>query len=251
MTPDAGHEARYRAIAADLAAKIRSGHYAPGDALPPQRELSAAYGVTLMTLRQALRELSDERLIVQRPGKGTFVAPPHLAYQLDSLRSLADDLRKQGHDVRTSVAGRAMRRVPARIAAQLRLRPAETALRLERVREFAGRPAVHQVSWVRRPVAEQIRERDFTAVSLYTALADAGVAVARASEVVRPGLLDATGARHLHEPQGSAVLVSSRVTYTLDGTPVVADQATILGSMMEIRTERAAGGLSLTWGATS
>lgn len=30
MTPDAGHEARYRAIAADLAAKIRSGHYAPG-----------------------------------------------------------------------------------------------------------------------------------------------------------------------------------------------------------------------------
>ncbi|MFD0475186.1 GntR family transcriptional regulator [Nonomuraea thailandensis] len=47
MSTDAGHEARYRAIAADLAAKIRSGHYAPGEALPPQRELSASYGVTL------------------------------------------------------------------------------------------------------------------------------------------------------------------------------------------------------------
>ena len=67
--------ARYRAIAADLAAKIRDGSYAPGDALPGQRELSTVYGVTLMTLRQALRELSDEGLIVQRPGKGTFVAP--------------------------------------------------------------------------------------------------------------------------------------------------------------------------------
>ncbi|TDB97976.1 GntR family transcriptional regulator [Nonomuraea longispora] len=250
MTADAVHETRYRAIAADLAAKIRSGDYAPGEALPPQRELSASYGVTLMTLRQALRQLSDERLIVQRPGKGTFVAPPHLAYQLDSLRSLVDDLRQQGHDVRTAVAGRAVRRAPARIAAELRLRPGETALRLERVREFAGRPAVHQVSWVRRPVADRIRDRDFTAVSLYTALADAGVAVARASEVVRPGLLDAA-ARHLDEPQGSPVLVSTRITYTLDATPVVSDHATILGSMMEIRTERAATGLSLTWGAAT
>ena len=60
--------ARYRAIAADLAAKIRDGHYAPGEALPAQRELSAAYGVTLMTLRQALRELDAEGLIFQRPG---------------------------------------------------------------------------------------------------------------------------------------------------------------------------------------
>src|SRR6478735_4885406 len=82
-------------------------------------------------------------------------------------------------------------------------------------------------------------------------LADTGVTVARASEVVRPGLLDPAAARHLHEPQGSPVLVSSRITYTLDATPVVSDHATILGSMMEIRTERAATGLSLTWGATS
>ncbi|MBX6381398.1 MAG: GntR family transcriptional regulator [Microbispora sp.] len=251
MTPDAGHEARYRAIAADLAAKIRSGEYAPGEALPPQRELSASYGVTLMTLRQALRLLSDEKLIVQQPGRGTFVAPPHLAYQLDSLRSLADDLRKQGHDVRTVVTGRAMRRAPARVAARLRLPPGETALRLERVREFGGRPAVHQVSWVRRPVADAIRDRDFTVVTLYSALADAGVVVARASEVVRPGLLDSAAARHLHEPQGSPVLVSTRITYTLDATPVVYDHATVLGSMMEIRTERAATGLSVTWGATS
>jgi GntR family transcriptional regulator len=111
--------ARYRAIAADLAAKIRDGHYAPGEA---QRELSAAYGVTLMTLRQALRELCAEGLIVQRPGKGTFVTPPHLAYQLGSLRSFADDLREQGHEVRTIVVARAQRRVPARIAARLQVR---------------------------------------------------------------------------------------------------------------------------------
>ncbi|GAA4606843.1 hypothetical protein GCM10023195_25240 [Actinoallomurus liliacearum] len=250
MARDTGHEARYRTIAADLAAKIRAGHYAPGEALPPQRELSASYGVTLMTLRQALRRLSDEGLIVQRHGRGTYVAPPHLAYQLGSLRSLADDLREQGHEVRTVVLGRSVRKVPAGVAARLRARPGETALRLERLREFAGRPAIHQVSWVRQPYAERVRDRDFTGVSLYGALADAGVAVARAAETIRPGLLDAALAEHLEEPAGSPVFTSERITYTLDGAAVVDDHATILGSMMEISTDRAATGLSLTWGAT-
>jgi GntR family transcriptional regulator len=251
MTRDSGHEARYRAIAADLAGKIRTGHYAPGEALPAQRELSASYGVTLMTLRQALRQLSDDGLIVQQAGRGTFVAPPHLAYQLGSLSSLADDLRKQGHEVRTVVVGRSVRRAPGWVAGQLRTPPGDGALRLERVREFAGRPAIHQVSWVRQPYGDQIRDRDFTAVSLYAALADAGVVVARASETIRPELLDGTIAEHLGEDPGRPVFVSDRITYTLDATAVVVDRATILGSMMEVRTERAATGLSLNWGATS
>jgi GntR family transcriptional regulator len=239
----------YRGIAADLAAKIRSGHYAPGVALPAQRELSAAYGVTLMTLRQALRQLSDDGLIVQQPGRGTFVSPPHLAYQLGALQSLVDDLRKQGHDVRTTVLARTVRRAPATVAAQLRIRDGDTALRLERLREFGGRAAIHQVSWIRQPHADRIRGHDFGTDSLYGVLADAGVAVARATETIRPGTLTAVTARHLREPAGNPVFVSDRITHTLDGTAVVADRATILGSMMEIRTERAATGLSLNWGA--
>ncbi|MEV6924726.1 GntR family transcriptional regulator [Dactylosporangium sp. NPDC051485] len=231
-------EPRYRAIAADLAAKIHAGVYPAGAALPAQRELSTAYGVTLMTLRQALRELSDEGLIVQQPGRGTYVSPPHLAYRLGSLRSLADDLREQGHAVRTVV-------VAAELCPSPRFGPG--ALRLERVREFAGRPSVHQVSWVSPALADRLIGVDFTAVALYAALADAGVAVARAAETIRPALLDPISRVYLHEPAGTAVFVSERLTYTLDGAVVVDDRAVILGDAMEIRAERAATGLSMTW----
>src|SRR5258705_11379249 len=92
-------EPRYRAIAADLAAKIHAGHYAAGSALPAQRELSTAYGVTLMTLRQALRQLSDEGLIVQQAGRGTLLSPPPLAYRPGSPRRLAGRGAAQGHTV--------------------------------------------------------------------------------------------------------------------------------------------------------
>ncbi|MFF5230195.1 GntR family transcriptional regulator [Dactylosporangium sp. NPDC000521] len=236
-------EPRYRSIAADLAEKIRAGEYAPGAALPGQRDLSHSYGVTLMTLRQALRHLSDEGLIVQRAGKGTYVAPPHLAYRLGPLRNLADDLREQGLEVQTRVLDQALRRPPSPVAVLL----GAPALRLERVRAFAGRPAVHQVSWVRKPFGNRIRSADFATASLYLTLADAGVAVARASETIRPAVLEEELAGHLHAAVGTPVFVSERITYSLDDTPIVADRAVILGDMMEIRAARAASGLSLTW----
>ncbi|WP_203903904.1 GntR family transcriptional regulator [Virgisporangium aliadipatigenens] len=236
--------ARYHEIAADLAAKILNGQYEPGAALPPQRELSATYRVTLMTLRQALRMLSDDGLVVQQPGKGTYVAPATMAYQLDTLRSLEEDLRDQGSEVRTEVLTQLVRRPPAAVAATLNLPVGRSALLLERVRHVGGRPGVHQVSWV---VPTGLRETDFTKHSLYAALAGTGMVVARAAERIRPEALPGIVARILGEPQGTPVFVSDRTTYLLDGTPVVTDRATILGRVMEIRTERAAAGVSIRW----
>jgi GntR family transcriptional regulator len=170
---------------------------------------------------------------------------------LGSLRSFTEDLRDQGYVVRTEVVSQTVRRLPARVAAQLQARDADSGLRLERVREFGGRRAIHQVSWVAPPHGERLRDIDFTAVSLYSALSELDVRVARAAEAIRPDVLDDKLARLLAAPVGTPVLVSERVTSAPDGTIVVTDRATILGSMMHISTERAADRLSLRWGAGS
>ena len=105
MAANERREPKYATIAADLEAKIKDGEYRPGQALPGQRDLSAAYGVTLMTLRQALALLTDRGLVSQHPGRGTFVSTPKAAYSMGSLRSLSDDLRAQGHTVDTVGTG--------------------------------------------------------------------------------------------------------------------------------------------------
>jgi GntR family transcriptional regulator len=230
----------YRRIAEDLAGKVRAGVYRPGEALPAQRELSAQYGVTLMTLRQALQELRDQGLIVQQAGRGTFVAPVQAAYRVDTLRSFVEDLREQGHDVTTDVLSAAVVTDPATD------RP---ALRLERLRLLGGRPAIHQTSWVPQPWGSRLLDEDFRRISLYVALAEAGVTIVRASERIVPGLLTDPVAGHLRRPAGSAVFVSERTTYAMDEQPVVVDRAVILGDLMEIRAERAATRLHLEWGA--
>ena len=236
-------ESKYVAIAADLTAKIRNGWYQPGAVLPSQRELSVAYDVTLATLRQALQLLERDGLVSQQAGRGTFVAEPRVAYQLDSLHSLADDLRIQGQALATEVVAKALRRTPASVNL-----PSERSLRLERVRVLAGRPAVHQVSWVAEPYGSRLAAVDFRAVSLYQALAEEDVVVHRALERLRPTLLADPTASLLGQPTGIAVFVSERTTYGIDDVPVVFDRATILGDAMEVRTERAATKLSMRWG---
>nr|WP_062332581.1 GntR family transcriptional regulator [Herbidospora sakaeratensis] len=239
---------RYRVIADDLSDKIRSGHYRAGEALPAQRELSASYGVTMMTLRQALQVLSGEGLIEQRAGRGTYVTRPGAEYPLDTLRSLGDDLRRQGHPLRTEVVSAALRPAPRSLTRLLGDAPAGLrALRLVRVRHLGDRPVVHQISWVAEPHASAVRAADFTEVPLYTALADAGARIHRATERIRPALLTAPVAARLRRPAGGPVFVSERVTYDDRGTPIVVDHATILGEWMEIRAERKATDLSLHW----
>jgi GntR family transcriptional regulator len=247
MAGSVRREPKYAAIAADLEAKIKAGRHAYGSALPPQRDLSASYGVTLMTLRQALQVLSDRGLVTQHPGRGTYVSAPKAAYDMGSLHSLADDLRAQGHPVDTALLSRARRRPPARVADQLGTDPHGSVLRIERLRRLAGVPAIHQVSWVPAPYAEALRDVDFTVTSLYDALAGQGAEVRRAQERLLPAVLDATVGALLDRPAGTPVFVSDRVTYGADDAVLVVDRATILGESIEIRTVRVADSVSMRW----
>jgi GntR family transcriptional regulator len=243
---------KYEQIRKDLAAAIRQGNYRPGEALPSQRDLSASYGVTLMTLRQALSLLSDEGLVVQQPGRGTFVAPPKLAYQRKTLRSLSDELRSQGIDVQTEVIRLGNRQAPASVCAVLGISRGQRALRIERLRIVDGKPAVHQVSWVPESVADSIRDVDFTEVTLFAALAEhAGLAISRGSETIRPALVGREAARHLRIADGSPIFLSERVTVGIDDSPMVFDRASITGDHLVIRAERVSNTMSWSWGVLS
>lgn len=63
---------------ARLVQTIRLAVVAPGESLPPERELAALYGVSRDTVREAIRELADTGFLVRRRGRygGTFVADP-------------------------------------------------------------------------------------------------------------------------------------------------------------------------------
>ncbi|WP_326535389.1 GntR family transcriptional regulator [Pseudorhodoferax sp.] len=64
----------YRQIVDQIAARVMAGDWAPGSALPSIRELAAANGVSVITVKRAYLELEHAGVIVTRHGKGSFVA---------------------------------------------------------------------------------------------------------------------------------------------------------------------------------
>jgi GntR family transcriptional regulator of arabinose operon len=45
----------------------------PGDAIPTEAELADRYGVSVGTVRRALRQLVDQEILYRQPGRGTFL----------------------------------------------------------------------------------------------------------------------------------------------------------------------------------
>lgn len=64
---------KYIAIADALCRDIRNGRLAPGDRLPPQRELSYALGVNFGTVTKAYALAAERGLVRGEIGRGTFV----------------------------------------------------------------------------------------------------------------------------------------------------------------------------------
>ena len=60
-------------IAEQIRSSILSGEFAPGDKLPPERELAEMFGVSRPSVREALNVLASSGLVMSYQGGGTVV----------------------------------------------------------------------------------------------------------------------------------------------------------------------------------
>jgi GntR family transcriptional regulator len=107
MAPEARKRkpSRYRDIAARLQKDIRLGRYDIGKLLPTETELMTRHSASRQTVREALRILNDQGLIVRRAGLGSVVIasePPVLFTH--SVKSLTEWLRYSNETYRDVVA---------------------------------------------------------------------------------------------------------------------------------------------------
>ncbi|MGP3956758.1 GntR family transcriptional regulator [Nonomuraea sp. 3N208] len=239
LTGSQGGEPKYQAIYRDLLAQIDGGAFAPGEPLPAQRELSDYYGVSLMTVRQALQRLSAEGRIEQRQGLGTFVAGNVIPYQMNSLGSLAEDLAGQGIDLRTVLLGTLRALPPAAVRAELGLSSDAEVTVIERLRVVDGTPVIHQLSYTPLDLGGDPADGELERTPLYRLIEErCGVSPAWATEAIRPVVLSEEEAALLRRPVGDAALMSTRVTYDAEDRAVLADRAVMCAAQIVFTTRR-------------
>lgn len=161
----------HRQIEEDLRRLIHGGILPPGSTLPPEVELSRAYGVGRQTVRMALSHLASDDLIVRQAGRGTFIKTQQdrLKFYLD--RSFTRQMAEMGLKAHSKVLEKSSGVINDTSPEPLRDRSGEPYLRLVRLR-LGGSEAVGIQSTMiltgRCPGIEQV---DFNQNSLYDVLA--------------------------------------------------------------------------------
>lgn len=224
---------RYHQIAQALRARVVAA--GPGERLDNQRSLAREFGVTLMTLRQALELLERDGLIARRHGLGTFVARPAIDYDILHLRALAGDLSALGEDVATRFLRSHFTVAEARVAEALTLPEGAPVFALERLRLVDGAPVSFQTSYLPAPLGEEIAKADLTVTPLRQVLTHKlGIDITGARETVSAVPLPGPAARELGCRPGVPAFRSDRVSTGPDDAPLVYDRVFIPGDRFRI-----------------
>ncbi|PKW16504.1 GntR family transcriptional regulator [Saccharopolyspora spinosa] len=212
----------YEVIRDDLIDQITTGALPSESRLPSEKELAEQYGVSRMTVRQALDSLGRDRLVVRRRGSGTFVAPPRArSRRLNRLGPFSDDVAGNVDTVTTIELRREVLKPPSDIAKILGLGASDEAVQLVRLRTVDDTPAAVQDSWIPLTIAPGLARSNLIDGSLYHTLAErCGVAVSWADQEITAAPATNELARWLDVKVNAPLIEAHRTTHDEAGRTV-------------------------------
>jgi len=201
--------------------RIAKGEYAPGSQIPSENELCLELNVSRVTLRNALRELVRDGLLVKAQGKGTFVSaePPKLLAPV-KYAGFLDELQERV--LKLKIAAVDMQTVPAsaELIDTLRLRDGVEVTRIRRLRHVDNEPFSWTVNYLPLEIGARVRERDLQSIPLLRILQDdLKIPIIHARETIEASPADPEVAQQLGIPALYPVLHMKRVMFTTGDRP--------------------------------
>lgn len=211
----------YHQLKQALRNEIEQGVYKPGDRLPSEPELIREYGISRITVRQALDELEAEGLIIRRHGKGTYVAERRIEQDLVRLTDFVEDMQQAGLAASSQVLNFLCETATPAIAAALKMEEGAQVMRLERLRLADNRPIAFDVTWLPLHFGKLLTEEDLNKETIYHILETRyGIAVETGTFHITAAVASTRQASLLDVAPGCALLVIQRISYTNGGVPV-------------------------------
>lgn len=227
---------------------IEGGGAKPGEQLPGEPELCRIFDVSRTVIRQALRDLELQGLIVREKGKGTFVAEPKLREALfQELTGFYGDMAAKGRPPVSRVLKQEIIPAARKIAAYLRLKQGAPVVHIDRLRFVDGEPLVLVATYLPAARCSGLEQVDFTRRSLYAYLETAyGLVIDRGRRVLEAVPASDYEAGLLGIKKGAPLILLDSVSYLADGSPIEYYHALHRGdrSRFEVELIRVRGGES-------
>ena len=210
----------YRQLLAILRRSITDQQLHLGAELPREAELARDFGVSLITVRQALRDLATEGLIVKRPAKRAVVSNKRSRENGEvAFRSFAE-IAASARDRRLAI--RSYRKERSRRAAlALGVEPATMLPCLRAVLEAGGSPLGETTIYFAPDVGTRLKRADFDDVVVFRSVQRRlGITLAGARITVRAETADERIAERLGTRAGAPILTVEMLYAAQSGEPL-------------------------------
>lgn len=195
-----------------LILRLRSGEWVNEERIPAERTLCEMFGVSRITVRQALEALQREGWIERRQGSGTIVRIPGFEQRLDSFYSFDDEIRRAGSVPSSRVLDLSVLPCTVDWAEKLGVPEGEPVLILDRLRLADGQPCASERSVVPLRYTTGITRERIEQKGLYASMREcSGIMPGKAVETIRAVALSVEQASCLGTKKGSPALMVDRV----------------------------------------
>lgn len=188
-----------------------------GEAIPSERQLSAEFGVSRLTLRAALDDLVREGYLVRRRGAGTFVSEPKIAQEL-TMTSFTEDMRRRGMTPASRTLELRIVAAGARLGRILHVSPSEPVMVAKRLRLADRETMAMETLHVPERLVPGLTAKELEERSFYELLEDRyGIVIVGGTQTIEPTVTNEEESAALGVPLHSPAFLFERVTHAEDG----------------------------------
>jgi len=209
----------YYQLANLLTEKIVSRELLTGDRLPTEVELVQQYGISRITVRQALRLLEEEGLIRREVGRGTFVTEYRPFTGALKVEGSLEDVISLGQNPVKVIDVQTVKAAPED-AEKMGIPVRSLIVRARRIRLYHDEPYSHIVNDLPAEIGKKLTKSDWKGVILKIIEDKLGIPLRDAEQTVRAALADSQLARLLNTKVGAPLLAVERLVRTDHGRVV-------------------------------
>ena len=195
-----------------ITSAIKDGTLTPGSRIPTEAYLQTKFDISRVTIRRAMKALTESGTIERHPGKGTFVSKRKIQRSISSILSFTEICRMQG--LRASSKTLRMDVIDANEEeiSLMHLKPNAKILLLERLRFADNIPVTIETSRLPEKFFFLLEE-DLTDKSMYVILKKHGITLTNSSKTLEIVFANFKDAKLLNVPKNHPLLcITGQVT---------------------------------------
>ncbi len=225
----------YVQIKESLRQRIVGGEFVAHQRLPSEAALMQSFGVSRITVRQALRDLHKDGLVFSSQGKGTFVSMPKAVQDVHRLEGFGEAMERQGYATFARVICTQERQPPEEVRNALQLAENEEVVEVKRVRYLNNKPVSVDMSYFPLTIGRRLFGRDLSGDIFPLLENQLGIALGAADIVLEAAPASREIAQLLDMRAGDSIMRVQRLTHDPKGNPIDFEYLSYRGDAYQYR----------------